>query len=97
EPMRNLAKQFEQWWIEARDKHAQNRVDRMLDHDYYDHDQISPEDRAIYEERGQAPIVFNLIHGAIDWLSGTERRTRVDWMVHPRGPEDEQGAKALAQ
>jgi hypothetical protein len=69
----------------------------MLDHDYYDHDQISPEDRAVYEERGQAPVVFNLVHGAIDWLSGTERRTRVDWTINPRGPEDEQGAKALTQ
>lgn len=94
EDNKNLAKQLEQWWIEARDKHAQNRVDRFLDHDYYDHDQISPEDRAVYEERGQAPVVQNLIHGAVDWLSGTERRTRVDWDIQPRGPEDEVGAKA---
>ncbi|MFZ2769740.1 MAG: hypothetical protein WAZ50_01280, partial [Minisyncoccia bacterium] len=97
EAMTELAKQFEQWWIEARDKHAQNRMERFLDHDYYDHDQISPEDRAVYEERNQAPVVFNLVHGAIDWLSGTERRTRVDWDVQPRGPEDEQGAKAQKQ
>lgn len=97
EEMQDLAKQFEQWWIEARDKHAQNRMERFLDHNYYDHDQISPEDRAVYDGRKQAPVVFNLVHGAIDWLSGTERRTRVDWDVQPRGPEDEQGAKAQKQ
>lgn len=94
EAMRDLAKQMEEWWIEARDKHAANRAQRFLDHDYYDHDQISPEDMAVYEERGQAPVVHNLIHSAIDWLTGTERRTRIDWKILPRGPEDEQGAKA---
>ena len=97
EEMQAFAKQLEHWWIEARDKHAQNRMERFIDHDYYDHDQISPEDRAVYEERNQAPVVFNLAKGAIDWLSGTERRTRVDWDVQPRGPEDEQGAKAQKQ
>lgn len=97
EAMTALAAQCEQWWIEARDKHAQNRMERFIDHDYYDHDQISAEDRAVYEERNQAPVVFNLAKGAIDWLSGTERRTRVDWDVQPRGPEDEQGAKAQRQ
>jgi hypothetical protein len=91
---KELLQQLETWWIEARDKHMVNRAERMLDHDYYDHDQISPEDRLVYEGRNQAPVVFNLIHGAIDWLSGTERRTRVDWKINPRGPEDEEGAKA---
>ena len=95
--MRALADQFEDWWREARDKHAVSRAERFRDHDYYDHEQISPEDRAVYEERNQAPVVFNLIHGAVDWLSGTERRTRVDWTVNPRGPEDEPGAKAQEQ
>lgn len=94
EAMQELAKQFESWWTESRDKHAQGRLERFTDHDYYDHDQITPEDRAVYEERGQAPVVQNLVAGAIDWLSGTERRTRVDWDIQPRGPEDEDGAKA---
>ena len=92
-----LLMQLETWWIEARDKHMVNRAERMLDHDYYDHDQISPEDRLVYESRNQAPVVLNLVHGAIDWLSGTERRTRVDWKILPRGPEDEEGAKAQTQ
>lgn len=97
EEHQELAKTLEQWWIEARDKHMPNRAERMLDHDYYDHDQISPEDRLVYESRNQAPVVFNLVHGAIDWLSGTERRTRIDWQVLPRGPEDDEGAKAQTQ
>lgn len=92
--MRDLARQMDEWWCEARDRHAPNRAERFTDHDYYDHEQISPEDRAVYEERNQAPVVHNLIHPAIDWLSGTERRTRIDWKILPRGPEDDQGAKA---
>lgn len=97
EENQELLEQLETWWIESRDKHMVNRAERMLDHDYYDHDQISPEDRLVYEERQQAPVVFNLVHGAVDWLSGTERRTRVDWKILPRGPEDEEGAKAQTQ
>ncbi len=85
---------LQEWWREASDRHAVNRLERYTDHDYYDHDQISPEDRAVYEARRQAPVVFNLIHGAIDWLTGTERRTRIDWTILPRGPEDDPGAKA---
>lgn len=94
EEMQQFAQQCEEWWIEARDKHAESRLQRFIDHDYYDHDQISPEDRAVYEERNQAPIVHNLVHPAIDWLTGTERRTRIDWKVLPRAPEDDAGAKA---
>ena len=94
EEMRGLAKQFEEWFCEARDMHAESRNQRFIDHDYYDHQQITPEDMAVYEARNQAPVVFNIVHGAIDWLSGTERRTRVDWHIDPRGPEDEAGAKA---
>jgi len=95
--MQDLSRQVDEWWIEARDKHVENRAQRFLDHDYYDHDQISAEDRAVYEERGQAPVVHNLVHPAIDWLTGTERRTRIDWKILPRGPEDDQGAKAQSQ
>ena len=94
EEMTTLAKQCEEWFLEARDMHAESRCQRFTDHDYYDHQQISDADMAVYEARNQAPIVHNLIHGAIDWLSGTERRTRVDWHIDPRGPEDEAGAKA---
>ena len=29
-------------------------------------------------EPGQAPLVFNEVKSTIDWIIGTERRTRVD-------------------
>lgn len=90
----DLYRMLQEWWLEASERHAANRIERFTDHDYYDHEQISPDDRAVYEARRQAPVVFNLIHGAIDWLTGTERRTRIDWAILPRGPEDEPGAKA---
>lgn len=73
---------------EGIDLHADNRAEQLLDCDYYDHDQIDQETRETYAMRNQAPLVYNLIHPVIDWLVGTERRTRVDWKVHPRNEED---------
>lgn len=82
------------WWIEARDAHAPNRAQQHKDADFYDHHQIDEETAAAMIERGQAPLVYNLVKPAVDWVIGTERRTRVDWKVHPRGAEDAPAAQA---
>lgn len=82
------------WWIEARDAHAPNRAQQHKDADFYDHHQLTDEEIAVMNDRGQSPLVFNLVKPACDWVIGTERRTRVDWKVHPRGPEDVKGAQA---
>jgi hypothetical protein len=89
-----ILRQIECWWTEARDLQAENRREQLLDADFYDGDQYSDEDRFTLLERGQAPLVFNLVKPACDWIIGTERRTRVDSKVHPRGDEDREAAKA---
>lgn len=76
------------WYVQERMIQAENRFEMALDEDYYDGIQWSPEDRAVVEERGQAALVFNEIKPSIDWIIGTQRRTRMDWKVHPRGKED---------
>lgn len=90
-------KQLESWYLEQVDAHAQNRREQILDADFYDHDQWDPESVAVLAERNQAALVFNLIKPTVDWLIGTERRTRIDWKVHPRGPEDEALAQAKSK
>ena len=40
--------------------------------------QWTQEDAQALIERGQAPLVFNEVKPTIDWIIGTERRTRVD-------------------
>lgn len=88
----DLLRDLESWWIEARDLHADNRREMMLDADYYDCMQWSPEQAAVLEARGQAPLTFPLVKQMCDWLIGTERRTRIDWQVLPRKSEDVESA-----
>ena len=87
-------KTIEGWWLEQIDAHAQNRSEQLVDHDFYDHEQWDQKSIATLQQRGQAPLVFNLIHPVIDWIVGTERRTRVDWNCFPRKPGAEKIAEA---
>ncbi|GAA0721330.1 hypothetical protein [Dokdonella soli] len=79
---------------EAHEAGAENRREQMIDADFYDHIQWTLEDSTILMNRGQAPLTFNLIKPAVDWVIGTERRTRVDWKVYGRNPGDDEGARA---
>jgi len=87
-------RQIEDWWYETRQAHADNRVQMLLDADFYDGIQWNDDDIAVLEERGQAPLVFNVIAQHVNWILGTERRTRVDFKVHPRADGDQQPAKS---
>ncbi len=90
-------RQLQGWWDEAREFHAENRRQQLIDVDFYDHHQFSTETAYAMLDRGQFPSVYNLIAVAIDWIIGTERRTRIEGKVHPRGPEDVESAQAKQQ
>lgn len=83
-----LLKRMAEWWSEARDGHADNRREQLVDADYYDCMQWTAEDAAVLLDRGQAPLTFPLIKQMCDWVIGTERRTRIDWDVLPRQDTD---------
>lgn len=87
ENLKNL-RRFEDWWTEARDAHAENRREQMIDADYYDSVQWRAEDAQVLLDRGQAPLTFPIIKQMVDWVIGTERRTRIDWDVLPRKDSD---------
>lgn len=89
-----VLRQLEDWWQEGRDMHADNRREQFIDSDFYDGDQFDPETRAELEDRNQAALVYNIIHPTIQWVVGTERRTRIDWKVLARGSEDVEAASA---
>ena len=78
---------FRDWEAQAKQAWAETRAEMAKDEDYKDGDQWTPEEIALLEERGQAPLVFNLCKQSIKWLTGTERRTRVDFKVVPRKKE----------
>lgn len=65
-----------------------NRFEQSVDEDYYDHIQWTEEEAAKLSERGQAPIVYDIIHNTLNWITGSEKRGRTDFKILPRGKED---------
>ena len=76
------------WYFLEREKQAQNRLEMAMDADFYDGIQWQQEDAEELRARGQMPLVYNELAPMVDWLIGTERRTRVDWKVLPRAEDD---------
>lgn len=87
-----LLKTLEEWRYEAHVAHAENRREQAIDCDYHDGDQLTPREFQVLLDRGQPPLKYNVIAQQILWLTGTERRTRVDYRVSPRSKEDNEGA-----
>jgi len=92
-PAREKVKKLLGLWREAVDEQAAFRQEMRRDEQFYDGTQWTEEDVAIMEERHQVPLVFNHIKPSIDWLLGTERKTRVDFKVLPRESNDEELAE----
>lgn len=90
-------KQLQGWYAEEREIQSVNRYQMALDEDFKDNLQWSDEEIQELLDRYQAPLVYNLIHGAIKWVTGTEKRTRVDFKVLPRERGDIQGAHVKTQ
>lgn len=88
EEARREHRQLLSWFFYEREKQAANRMEMAMDADFYDNQQWDAEDAAIVKARGQMPLVFNEVAAMVDWLIGTERRTRVDWRVLPRAEDD---------
>lgn len=92
-PMRSLFRRIQEWFTQEQIRQAHNRYQMALDEDYYDALQWQEEDAQVLLDRGQAPLVFNEIKPTIDWIIGTERRTRIDYKVLPRKAEGSDDAE----
>lgn len=79
------------------DRQAENRREQAIDEDFYDNIQWRPEDARTLRERGQVPLVYNVISSAINWVLGTERRGRADFRVLPRRKESAKAAERKTQ
>ncbi|UJP04428.1 MAG: phage portal protein [Nitrosomonas sp.] len=66
--------------------------------DYYDGNQLSKETIETLQDRGQPPLISNLIKPTIDTVLGMEARTRTDWKVRPEddGSSSDDLADALS-
>lgn len=69
-----------------------NRNERSIDCDFYDGDQYTAEELAEYQKRSQTARVYNEIKPTIDWILGSERRTRMDYAVLPRTENDSEAS-----
>lgn len=84
---RERLSRLREWFTQEWERQAFNRYQMALDEDYYDSLQWTEEDAMTLIERGQAPVVYNEVKATIDWMIGTERRTRIDYKVLPRREE----------
>ena len=82
-----------QWRRQARIAQADNRTEMATDEDFYDGIQYTPEDLNILLNREQAPLVYNVTKNTINWILGTERKSRIDYRVLPRKKKGAQSAK----
>lgn len=69
------------------DRQGESRADMAIDEDMFDHIQWTTDELAVLQERGQSPIVFNLIQTTINWVLGSQRRATVDYKILPRRKE----------
>jgi hypothetical protein len=86
--MKKRHQQLLEWYQQEREKQAANRYQMAIDQDFYDNLQWDEQDIQELAERGQAALVFNVQAATVDWIIGTEKRTRVDFKVFPRNDED---------
>lgn len=78
------------WFLTEAHRQAPNRARMARCENFYDGEQWSYQDAEDVRARGQNPVVYNEIKPTIDWLIGTERRARVDFVV--MAGTDEEGA-----
>lgn len=78
-------------------RQGENRAEQARDEDFYDNDQWSEEDKQQLRERGQMPLVYNVIATAVNWVVGTEKRGRTDYKVLPRRKDASKPAERKRQ
>lgn len=66
------------------ERQSENRIEQAIDEDFYDNIQWREEDARTLRERGQVPLVYNVISSSVNWVIGTEKRGRSDYKILPR-------------
>ena len=76
------------YYAQELDRQYENRRQMEVDDDFYDNIQWAEEDERTLRDRGQVPLVYNVISTAVNWMIGAEKRGRTDFKVLPRRKED---------
>jgi len=83
------------WFLAEASRQAVNRAMRAKCESFYDSEQYDHEDAQALRDRGQNPVVYNEVKPTIDFLIGTERRSRIDFYVVAEGDSDEDSQDAI--
>ena len=86
-------RQIYDWWVQARTVQAPGRYEQSIDEDFYDGLQWTEEDQLVVESRGQPALVFNQVKPVVDWIIGTQKRSKFDWHIYPRTEDDREPAE----
>ncbi len=95
--VRQRHEQRKNWFLGEAARQASNRAMMARAEAFYDGEQWRHEEAEELRSRGQRPVVYNEVKPTIDWLLGTERRTRVDFIVVAEEPGEEASNDALAK
>lgn len=79
--------QRKSWFTMELQRQQTNRYQMALDEAYYDSEQWTPAEVAEVRGRGQNPVVYNEVAPMVDFLIGTEIRTRVDYEIMARNDD----------
>jgi hypothetical protein len=93
ERLRELHRKLISYYRTELERQSDNRLQQAIDEDYYDHIQWSADEAQVLRERGQAPMVYNVIAQSVNWIIGSEKRGRTDFKILPRGKEDAKPAE----
>lgn len=78
-------------------RQSENRAQMATDEDYYDNIQWDLADAQVLKDRGQVPLVYNVISSTVDWVLGSEKRGRSDFKVLPRRKDASKPAERKTQ
>lgn len=84
-------------YIREIDRQAENRMQMAMDEDFYDHIQFTDEELEILADRGQAPLIFNMIHTSVDWVLGSQRRATMDYRILAKNSDGVKSAERKTQ
>ena len=73
------------------------RVESERARDYYDGIQLTAEEQTELKKRQQPAVIFNRIAPKVDFLLGSERRTRTDPKAFPRTPNHDDAARVATE
>jgi hypothetical protein len=92
-PQRNVEQYL---WEIKHQPHWRRESDKCAD--YYDGNQLDIELVEKLQDRGQPPLITNLIKPTVDTVLGMEAKTRTDWIVRPEDdtPSTDDVAEALS-